>query len=63
MFLPLLLLTASALAQHDHGQHLSPEQIKHEIDSIQNLEAGQIVEYIQDNAYKMKELEKDEAKA
>ena len=60
MLLPLLLLTASA--QHDHEKHLNTEQIAEQIDSIQNLEAGKIVEYIRNNARKIGELEKDEAK-
>ena len=61
MLLPLLLLTASA--QHDHEKHLSTEQIAKEIDAIQNLEPGKIVEYIRNHARTIGELEKAEAKA
>ena len=60
MILPLLLLTASA--QHDHSQHLDPEQIAEEINSIKNSESNKIVEYIRDAAHVISELEKDEAK-
>ena len=41
---------------------MNTEQIAEQIDSIQNLEAGKIVEYIRNNARKIGELEKDEAK-